>query len=74
LHGNGALSTNGHANETAWPGLTSGEVTGATGSGIRGGNWLGNATSLRVSDRGSAAYATPIRNFHYGFRAVRVAP
>lgn len=38
LHGNGALSTNGHANETAWPGLTSGEVTGATGSGFRGGN------------------------------------
>ncbi|HRV13636.1 MAG TPA: SUMF1/EgtB/PvdO family nonheme iron enzyme, partial [Tenuifilaceae bacterium] len=37
LHGNGALSTNGHANETAWPGLTSGEVTGATGSGFRGG-------------------------------------
>ena len=39
LHGNGALSTNGYANETAWPGLTSGEVTGATGSGFRGGGW-----------------------------------
>ena len=74
LHGNGALSTNGHANETAWPGLTSGEVTGATGSGFRGGSWNFNATYMPVSDRLSAAVAHSSRNRAYGFRAVRVAP
>ena len=74
LHGNGALSTNGHANETAWPGLTSGEVTGATGSGFRGGNWYNPATHLRVSDRLYAAGTNTNRNNNYGFRAVRVAP
>jgi len=74
LHGNGALSTNGHANETAWPGLTSGEVTGATGSGFRGGSWPYNATLMRVSDRFHAAYTSIFRSNRYGFRAVRVAP
>jgi len=74
LHGNGALSTNGHANETAWPGLTSGEVTGATGSGFRGGRWSSNATLMRVSDRVIAANTLTNRNSNNGFRAVRVAP
>jgi len=74
LHGNGALSTNGHANETAWPGLTGGEVTGATGSGFRGGSWNNSATFLRVSDRTIAALTITPRNIYYGFRAVRVAP
>ena len=74
LHGNGALSTNGHANETAWPGLTSGEVTGATGSGFRGGDWFSNATYMRVSDRYNAANPYTLRHYHFGFRAVRVAP
>ena len=74
LHGNGALSTNGHANETAWPGLTSGEVTGATGSGFRGGAWHNDASDMRVSDRNYAAYTITNRNNNYGFRAVRVAP
>ena len=74
LHGNGALSTNGHANETAWPGLTSGEVTGATGSGFRGGAWRFNATFMRVSDRNLAANPNTLRYNSFGFRAVRVAP
>jgi len=74
LHGNGALSTNGHANETAWPGLTSGEVTGATGSGFRGGYWSHSAAFLRVSARFDAASTHTFRNFNCGFRAVRVAP
>ncbi len=74
LHGNGALSTNGHANETAWPGLTSGEVTGATGSGFRGGSWYDTASSMRVSDRANAAVTHSGRHRTYGFRAVRVAP
>ncbi|HPC70089.1 MAG TPA: SUMF1/EgtB/PvdO family nonheme iron enzyme [Tenuifilaceae bacterium] len=74
LHGNGALSTNGHANETAWPGLTSGEVTGATGSGFRGGYWDNSASYLRVSVRYYAAHTNSSRYSTYGFRAVRVAP
>jgi len=74
LHGNGALSTNGHANETAWPGLTSGEVTGATGSGFRGGFWNNLAPFMRVSDRNIAAITYTHRFNSFGFRAVRVAP
>ena len=74
LHGNGALSTNGHANETAWPGLTSGEVTGATGSGFRGGFCLSLASGMRVSDRSNAASTYTLRLSFCGFRAVRVAP
>jgi len=74
LHGNGALSTNGHANETAWPGLTSGEVTGATGSGFRGGYWNVHASFMRVSARLFAAHSLTNRSRYSGFRAVRVAP
>jgi len=74
LHGNGALSTNGHANETDWPGLTGGEVTGATGCGFRGGVWLSNASLMRVSARLNAANAITVRSGIFGFRAVRVAP
>ena len=74
LHGNGALSTNGYANETAWPGLTSGEVTGATGSGFRGGHWSSSATYMHVSDRINAALTDTFRYSFFGFRAVRVAP
>jgi len=76
VHGNGVLSANGHANQTAWPGLTGspGEVTGATGSGLRGGNWFNVATSLRASDRLYAADTSAGRNFGNGFRAVRLAP
>ncbi|GAB6278331.1 MAG: hypothetical protein STSR0006_03280 [Lentimicrobium sp.] len=74
VHGNGALSTNGNADETAWPGLTGGEVTGADGSGYRGGNWNNLETDMRVSDRDLAAYTITYRNNNDGFRAVRVAP
>ncbi len=74
VHGDGTLSTNGHANETAWPGLISGEVTGAVGSGLRGGSWSSSAIFLRVSDRGGAATTTTLRNGSYGFRGVRSLP
>jgi formylglycine-generating enzyme required for sulfatase activity len=74
LHGSGLLSTAGHATTTAWPGLTSGEVTGATGSGFRGGAWYSDAASLRVSDRDVAASTNALRSSNYGFRGVRLAP
>jgi len=74
VHGDGALSTNGHANQSAWPGLSSGEVTGSAGSGLRGGAWNNSATSVRASDRFLAAYTYPNRSSDYGFRGVRSVP
>ncbi len=74
VHGDGALSTNGHANQTAWPGLSSGEVTGAAGSGLRGGDWGNSATRLRASNRSNAAEMYTFRGFNSGFRGVRSVP
>jgi len=74
VHGDGVLSANGHANQTAWPGLSSGQVTGATGSGFRGGYWDVPASLMRASDRFIAARTAPIRIDGYGFRGVRVVP
>jgi len=74
LHGNGALSINGYANVTAWPGLSSEEVTGAIGAGFRGGSWQAYESHLRVSGRGSAANTLTDRHVGYGFRAARLGP
>lgn len=74
VHGNGTLSTNGCANETAWPGLNSGEVTSASGSGARGGECFRDANFLRVSDRSIAALQIGIKSFEQGGRGVRIAP
>jgi len=74
VHGDGALSTNGNANETAWPGLSSGEVTDATGSGFRGGHWFTFAAFMRVSERFYATGSGTARNNVNGFRCVRVVP
>ena len=74
MHGNGVLSTNGNANETAWPGLNSGEVTNDTGAGFRGGCCVDAATYLRVADRYFAAKSSSDRYGVYGFRAVRRVP
>lgn len=74
LNGNGRLSANGHANQSLWPGISSNEVTGATGSGFRGGVWTHAAPRPRVSDRYHAAYARTLRNGLNGFRGVRVFP
>jgi formylglycine-generating enzyme required for sulfatase activity len=72
--GDGALSTNGHANTATWPGLSSGEVTGATGSGFRGGPWYYAASYARVADRVSAAYSHTGRVINYGVRCARASP
>jgi len=74
VHGNGRLSAAGHANQTSWPGLSSGEVTGASGSGFRGGGWNNDASHARVSDRNDAAFTSTARNSLRGFRGVRVFP
>ncbi len=74
VHGDGTLSANGHATETGWPGLAVGEVTGATGAGIRGSDWSNVASRLRVSYRGSAASGSSVRGPSHGGRGVRIAP
>jgi len=74
VHGNGLLSTAGNANVAAWPGLTSGEVTDATGSGLRGGDWADDAMIMRASDRILAAMTDTVRTSFFGFRAVRTQP
>jgi len=73
-HGDGSLSTNGHATNSDWPGESGGEVTGATGSGFRGGSWVDDATIFRVSGRRFAALTYTDRYYSDGFRCVRLAP
>ena len=73
-NGTGVLSTNGNATNSDWPGCTSGEVTGATGAGFRGGGWSVGATYARTSDRSSAAYTFASRYSDFGGRCVRTSP
>jgi len=70
-NGDGALSTNGNANTAGWPGLVSGEVTSAAGTGFRGGSWFDSMDRCRASDRNAAAFADNSRGSTYGFRAGR---
>lgn len=78
IHGNGTLSSNGHANVSAWPDPNANsEVTGGTGSGLRAGAAeLNSAPRTEVSDRDQANDPTASGNRHgaRGFRAVRTAP
>ena len=73
-HGGGALSTAGHATQSDWPGYSNGYVTGAVGSGASGYDWDIVSSSLRVSDRKSAANTLTGRMGKLGWRAVRSAP
>ena len=76
VHGDGSLSLNGHSNATLWPGLISGEVTGANGSGIYGGDWFSSGAGLcMVSDRTfSNNTSASGRRYDFGLRAVRSTP
>ncbi|NQT26203.1 SUMF1/EgtB/PvdO family nonheme iron enzyme [candidate division KSB1 bacterium] len=66
--GNGALSTNGNADNADWPG------SNASGSDFRGGHWNFNASYVRVSDRLDAGFTVIARYDENGFRCVRSAP
>lgn len=73
-YGDGALSTAGNATNADWPGVTAGEVTGASGSGARGASWFtqaANVKQLRTSDRTNATNATSVRDAEYGGRGGR---
>jgi len=88
LHGNGTLFRDGTANVDFWPGINGNSttttantafggttgITQAAGSGFRGGDWNAGASSLRVSDRLSAALTVTDRYSRHGFRGVRLAP
>jgi len=67
-HGDGVLDGTGNADASSWPGTTS------SGTGYRGGNWIGNATEARVSDRTYASDQSDLRTDAYEFRCVRLAP
>ena len=74
INGDGLLSANGHGNTANWPGITNGEITAATGSGLRGGSRSIAATNARVSDRQSATAAIITREASNGFRGGRTYP
>ena len=73
-HGDGVLSSAGHATNDDWPGYGGGVVTGASGAGFRGGNWYNVADCARVSDRNIAADTNSDRYKSYGWRGARLAP
>ncbi len=72
--GDGLLSAGGNATNSDWPGEVSGEVTGASGSGFRGGGWFDFLPTARVSDRVNAFSGNNDRFPNFGFRCVRPAP
>jgi formylglycine-generating enzyme required for sulfatase activity len=74
VHGNGALTSAGHADVSTWPGYVSTANTGATGSGHRGGSWEDVADRMRTSDRLQANTAVSTRTRTNGFRALRSLP
>lgn len=65
--GDGALSSDGRANEASWP------AGDGAGVGLLGGNWFDPVTCLRTSDRSWAARTHSDRFRNLGFRAVRPA-
>ena len=61
-----------------WPGIDTTEsngITGATGSGFRGGGWNSSTTSdLQTSDRNLNAETDTTKGINYGGRGCRTGP
>jgi hypothetical protein len=80
-HGDGVLNTlssyEGNATNLDWPGISSSSaqgVTGAAGSGLRGGGFASTATAtLTVSSRTKGGTTDATRGTDYGGRLVRTA-
>ena len=73
-HGDGLLTASGNATNADWPGIDSNSVlgiTGALGSGTRGGMWFRSSSELRRADRVSASQVLTTRDSGHGFRCVR---
>jgi formylglycine-generating enzyme required for sulfatase activity len=73
-HGNGALNAAGNADISTWPGYVTNAITGATGSGKRGGSWEDISDRLLISDRFQANTSINSRDRNTGFRAARSLP
>ena len=69
--GDGELTSDGYGNNSDWPGYSSGKVSGATGSGFRGGDSDSYGDYLRISNRSYAANVYTRRHGTCGFRCVR---
>jgi len=72
-HGDGALTKDGFADISNWPGYAGGKNSGVAGAGSRGGSWFTNATHLRISGRLKGGFAGTYRTNTTGFRCVRSA-
>ncbi|MBI4309950.1 MAG: hypothetical protein HY591_06425 [Candidatus Omnitrophica bacterium] len=77
-HGNGGLTGaagyEGNADVSAWPGFDAAierGVTGADGSGFRGGSWADSADRLRTSDRHEAVLTLSTAAGTFGGRGAR---
>ena len=71
---NATTGFEGNANVTGWPGMDAqvlNGVTGALGSGFRGGSWNDSANYLRISDRAEAALTSTAALNTFGGRGVR---
>lgn len=74
VHGDGSLSTNGHANVANWPGDSGGEIINNDGAGQRGSSWISFSSQARISDRYFASSQQAGRQNSYGGRLGRTAP
>ena len=72
-HGDGALTKDGFADTSDWPGYAGSKNSGVAGAGSRGGSWYTNATHLRISGRQKGGFAGAYRINTTGFRCVRSA-
>jgi hypothetical protein len=72
-HGDGALTNDGFADNSGWPGYVGGAISTSNGVGLRGGAFNYFRETLQVSSRYYAANSDNLRNSSYGFRAVRTA-
>jgi formylglycine-generating enzyme required for sulfatase activity len=71
-YGTGALSAGGNATNSDWPGYAAGEVSGAAGSGVRGGSWSDATNTIcRVSERGFSNTTYTTRDNNKGGRLGR---
>ncbi|MFN0188462.1 MAG: SUMF1/EgtB/PvdO family nonheme iron enzyme [Bacteroidia bacterium] len=75
-HGNGAISPDGYANITDWPGYNSSVLlnSGNVGFGVRGSSFGFSVTNLKTSDRTFGQYIISSQDLSLGCRGVRTAP
>lgn len=73
-HGDGSITSSGYANNSDWPGYTSGSVTAGTGSCYRGGSMSYGTDRVRVSDRNWANSTDYAKHQGRSGRGVRTAP